>query len=80
MPTERLDGFNGLLLTPNLDRAFDKGYVSFDGNGRILISPVMTEDLEAALGIRRDMALRFHDARIEQYLQYHRAEVFIHGD
>lgn len=29
---ERLDVYNGLLLIPNLDSAFDYGYISFDNN------------------------------------------------
>lgn len=34
---ERLDVFNGLLLAPNIDAAFDIGYVSFDEKGKIII-------------------------------------------
>ena len=33
---QRLDVFNGLLLLPNYDKLFDKGYISFDDNGRII--------------------------------------------
>lgn len=36
---ERLSPDNGLLLTPNLDKAFDRGYISFDDNFKILIHP-----------------------------------------
>jgi len=34
---ERLSQFNGLLLTPNLDKAFDAGYITFDVTGNIRI-------------------------------------------
>ena len=37
---ERLDGENGLLLTPNADHLFDRGFISFENNGKLLISPV----------------------------------------
>ncbi len=37
---ERLNGENGLLLTPTIDHLFDKGFISFEGNGRLIISPV----------------------------------------
>ena len=37
---ERLDGDNGLLLTPTIDHLFDRGFISFESNGRLLISPV----------------------------------------
>lgn len=35
---ERLNVFNGLLLLPNLDTCFDLGLISFDDEGKILIS------------------------------------------
>jgi HNH endonuclease len=38
---ERLDVFNGLLLLPNLDRAFELGYISFNEKGTIIISPTL---------------------------------------
>jgi putative restriction endonuclease len=39
---ERLDGENGLLLTPNVDHLFDRGFIGFEDNGDLLISPVRT--------------------------------------
>jgi len=50
---ERLDVFNGLLLTPNLDKLFDKGYISFQDNGKILISESLKHF--ELLGITTDM-------------------------
>ncbi len=35
---ERLDVFNGLLLSPNIDAAFDTGYITFDLHGKIVLS------------------------------------------
>ena len=35
--TERLDKFNGLLLSPSYDAAFDCGYISFTNGGELLI-------------------------------------------
>ena len=40
---ERLDIYNGLLLIPNLDSAFDKGYISFDDGGKIIISDMIKD-------------------------------------
>ncbi|MBN1267665.1 MAG: HNH endonuclease, partial [Anaerolineales bacterium] len=39
---ERLDVYNGLLLTPNLDSVFDQGFISFTQLGSILISEELT--------------------------------------
>ncbi len=37
---ERLDGENGLLLTPSIDHLFDRGFISFENGGELLVSPV----------------------------------------
>ena len=37
---ERLNGENGLLLTPSIDHLFDRGFIDFEENGRLIISPV----------------------------------------
>src|SRR6185503_5041613 len=37
---ERLDGENGLLLTPSIDHLFDRGFISFENSGRLIISPI----------------------------------------
>jgi putative restriction endonuclease len=37
---ERLNGENGLLLTPSIDHLFDRGFIGFEDNGRLIISPV----------------------------------------
>jgi hypothetical protein len=37
---ERLNGENGLLLTPSIDHLFDRGFIGFEGSGRLIISPV----------------------------------------
>jgi predicted restriction endonuclease len=39
---ERLDGENGLLLRPNADHLFDRGFIGFEDNGDVLVSPVGT--------------------------------------
>jgi predicted restriction endonuclease len=40
---ERLDGHNGLLLTADLDALFDRGLISFDDDGEMLVSARLTE-------------------------------------
>jgi len=70
---ERLDPFNGLLLTPNLDKVFDLGLISFEQNGKILISPLLIETEK--LGISANLELVMTD-RHEPYMKFHRTEVF----
>jgi putative restriction endonuclease len=37
---ERLNGENGLLLTPTIDHLFDRGFISFEDSGDLIVSPV----------------------------------------
>ena len=71
---ERLDKFNGLLLTPTLDRLFDKGFISFDcNNGRILFSKEL-KDVEI-LGISNKMKINLFEEN-KKYLEYHNKHIF----
>jgi hypothetical protein len=70
---ERLDMYNGLLLLPNLDVAFDSGFITFRPEGEILISPQLTE--AEVLGIRSSMQIEVADGH-KGYIKYHRENVF----
>ena len=48
---ERLDPFNGLLLTPNMDRLFDQFLIAFNDDGSILLSKSLSAEMKAALGV-----------------------------
>ena len=69
---ERLDPFNGFLLSANLDALFDKFLISFDEDGRILLNPNLKIEELKKLGINEDMRLRFLEPDHLPYLEYHR--------
>lgn len=71
--SERLDHFNGLLLLPNLDKAFDAGLISFADDGVILISPLLGEP--QSLGLFPTMRLHLEE-RHKEYMRFHREEVY----
>ena len=73
---ERLDIYNGLLLSPNIDSCFDKGYISFDDDGKILISKKLSQENAEILGIQRQMKLSQIDESHRKYLAYHRSNIF----
>ncbi|EZO27040.1 HNH endonuclease [Pseudomonas aeruginosa] len=75
-PAERLDPFNGLLLTPNLDLAFDQGLISFDDQGQILIGEDLDPDSARALNITPELRLRQIESRHRAYLAWHREHLF----
>ena len=68
---ERLDVDNGFLFCPNHDKAFDRGYISFDNEGNILISGQLDDVNKRFLNIYEDMKIELTDGN-KQYLQYHR--------
>lgn len=73
---ERLDIFNGLMLTPNLDTAFDNGLISFGDDGNILVSEKISNADLQKLGITKKMKLKHIDERHKKYLRFHRKNVF----
>jgi putative restriction endonuclease len=73
---ERLDGANGLLLSPHIDHLFDEGYITFSSNQELLIVAEVRTTLLDAWGI--DAGVRVGEFSPEQnaYLDYHRKKVF----
>ncbi len=74
--TEAVDPFNGLLLSPALDAAFDEGWITFDDTGNILISPSLCDSDAHALGISPSLYLKQVDPKHKPYLHYHRKNLF----
>lgn len=72
---ERLDEFNGLLLSPNMDALFDAGLISFENDGTLIVSPTLNRDDLLALGCPADIKIQVR-ARHQSYLRHHRTEVF----
>ncbi|WP_405286315.1 HNH endonuclease [Gaopeijia maritima] len=74
---ERLDSHNGLLLLPQYDHLFDRGYITFRDDGRLEPSPAIAALSTDRLGI--DLSGRL--SRVEEahlpFLEYHREEVFV---
>lgn len=76
---ERLDGENGLLLTPSIDHLFDRGSISFKNDGALIIAP--RADLRALgeMGVPTTETFnvgRF-TAKQKQFLEFHRDAVFL---
>jgi hypothetical protein len=76
---ERLDGENGLLLTPSIDHLFDRGFIGFEENGDLIVSPVAHQESLLRMGIDpqkpRNVG-RFASGQ-QRYLEYHREYVLL---
>ncbi len=75
---ERLDGFNGLLLTAHIDHLFDRGYISFADDGELLVSSLIEPEQLARLGITAPPVINVGSflANQKPYLAYHREVIF----
>ena len=76
---ERLDGANGLMLTPDVDLLFDRGFLSFADSGEPLVSPRLDAADLARMGLAGLTAAtaRPFTARQAGYLDWHRRWVFL---
>jgi hypothetical protein len=87
---ERLDGMNGLMLTPDADLLFDRGFISFKDTGEVLISPRVDPADLRRLGFEELVRERFGFAEApliwqtagfitsqSNYMAFHRSEVFV---
>jgi len=73
---EKLDGNNGLLLSPHIDHLFDRGYISFSDEGTLLISPEADVDTLVLWGIEpKESYGPFRPTQLP-YLAFHREFVF----
>ena len=69
---ERLDGNNGLLLSPHIDKIFDKFMISFSNDGKIIVYNENANDVLKKWNINDKLKyFHFSEKRV-YYLEYHR--------
>lgn len=73
---ERLDLDNGFLFCPNHDALFDKGFITFDAEGKIIISEQIDESTKALFNIREGIQIKVNNGQ-RNYLKWHRNHVFV---
>lgn len=71
---ERLDVFNGFLLSANLDVLFDSFLVSFTEAGDLLVSKAIPPSDQQKLGLVPGMCLRWISTQHNPYLDFHRLQ------
>lgn len=73
---ERLSPYNGLLLSPALDTAFDRGFIGFETTGKIVISNKLSREDAEKMAIGQNQRLRQIYPGNLQYLSYHLEHLF----
>jgi len=73
---EKLDGANGLLLSPHMRLLFERGHISFANDGALLVSRHVNPYVRSAWGLERSMPPRPFSSAQSSYLAYHRQQIF----
>ena len=79
---ERLDGENGLLLTPSIDHLFDRGFIGFENSGELIISPVAHRPSLQRMGVPTDHVVNvgtFTEGQ-RNFLDFHRSSVLLRAN
>ena len=69
---ERLDVHNGILLSPTYDALFDKHLISFENDGKIILSPSIETEAFSKIGVTGKEKITGLSEYNEQYLAKHR--------
>ena len=76
---ERLDGENGLLLTPSIDHLFDRGFIGFEDSGDLIVSPVAHRPSLQRMGVETQRVVNvggFTEGQ-RRFLDFHRTAVLL---
>jgi putative restriction endonuclease len=71
-----------LLLTPSIDHLFDRGFIGFENNGGLIISPVAHRPSLQRMGIDATAAINvgvFTDGQ-KKFLEFHREAVLLQSN
>lgn len=72
---ERLDGSNGLMLAPHVDKLFDRGWITFQDNGDLLVADAAKE-IVSAWGLTSSLNVGSFTLEQRRYLSHHRSVVY----
>lgn len=75
---EKVDPYNGYMLSPLYDKLFDRGFITFTENKHIVLSEFISSYTWKQVGIKNGMlikALPMDDKR-QEYLKFHHQSVF----
>lgn len=72
---ERIDPHNGILLCSNHDALYDKGFIAFDGQGKLHISNEIIEADYGKYGLQLNMKVK-RKLENKPYFKWHKRNVF----
>lgn len=75
--TEKISGYNGLLLAPHIDHLFDRGFISFESNGNLILSSQLDNSILDKWSIDKKINVGSFRNEQQQFLEYHRDVVLV---
>ena len=75
---EKVDPYNGYIFSPMYDKLFDRGFITFTEEKRLVLSDCITDFTWKRLNLKKDMYIKelpMDNKRIE-YLRFHHEAVF----
>ena len=75
---ERIDPYNGYMLTPTYDRLFDQGFITFTEDRHVHVSNFLSKRTCKQLGLEDDKFIQMlpMDKKRIKYLEFHKQSVF----
>lgn len=74
---EKTDPYNGFMLSPTFDKLFDRGFMTFTDDRRVVLSPFLSKMTYSKIGISDNKTFPFLPTEgRERYLDYHRKNIF----
>ena len=69
---EQLDVYNGILLSPVYDALFDQHLISFENNGKIILSSSLRTSAYDKIGVTGRETIKNLSVKNHTYLERHR--------
>jgi predicted restriction endonuclease len=76
---EKIDGNNGLLLSPHVDHLFDRGYITFKDSGDLVVSKELNTVVLDKWSLEKVENVGLFNLKQATYLEFHRDIVFKAG-
>ncbi len=74
--SEKIDGNNGLLLSPHVDHLFDRGFISFKNSGALIVSKQLNPIVMDQWSLSSVENVGIFNSKQSKFLEFHRDSVF----
>lgn len=71
---ERINGYNGIMLSPHIDALFDSRMISFEDDGHMLVHSSLSNDVLERWSIRRNTQVQEFRPEQVEFLNHHRIQ------